>query len=353
MIVPNKVLSAGYAQEIRNIMFKQNTIIGLRDYSSAKVFPVAVYPIVFVVRKQKPNNLNSFLYQRVIKDDSSNLLLGSSQIVNYQGLIRSDLTSITMFFSGGISNLLEEILSKCTSLEIMAKVVGAATVSEAYEIKKIISPSVYDPLLDYKFINTGTIDRYESLWNKQDTRYLKDKYFMPVVNKQAMKKHFPNREIQASANKLIIGGMNKRLECYYDEGLTLAGKSTSIVYASKVEFLYLLGILNSKLLSYFYQNYFSGLKLQGGFFRIGPPQISVLPIKMIEETENEFSQLVGLTCQMIKAKQTVSNTPAEVEKLSRYVSYLDDEIDKLVYSIYELKEEDKQAIENSLASRIM
>lgn len=348
MIVPNKLLSANYAQNIRKILFQKNFVTNWRDYSSAQVFPVAVYPIVFVLRKQKPEFDNAVLYQKIGKLATTKMDVQSTHLVSNRSLMESDFSNVTMFFSEGNPNILDEMLSKSSLLGSIAKVVGAATVSEAYEIQKIVTTSEYDPSSVYKFVNTGTIDRYEVLWGKKNTRYLNATYLMPVVNKKALDKYFPNRGKQAYSKKIIVGGMNKRLECCYDEGLTLAGKSTSLIYSSSVDLLYLIGILNSKLISYFYNTFFSGLKLQGGFFRIGPPQISSIPIKIIEETDPRFSQLTNLTRLIIKTKEDEVSTPYEVEKLSRYLAYLDSEIDKLVYSIYEIEEKFRFTIENSV-----
>ena len=75
-----------------------------------------------------------------------------------------------------------------------------------------------------KLINTGTIDRYESLWSKQPTRYIKDSYPAPIVLDSDLRELSNRRFMQAQSKKIIIGGMTKVLECVYDEGEYVAGK---------------------------------------------------------------------------------------------------------------------------------
>jgi hypothetical protein len=54
-IVPNKLGSADYASGARKVLTEENSLISIRDYSSVAVFPVAVYPIVYVCKKVRPD----------------------------------------------------------------------------------------------------------------------------------------------------------------------------------------------------------------------------------------------------------------------------------------------------------
>ena len=115
--------------------------------------------------------------------------------------------------------------------------------------------------------------------------------------------------------------MTKVLECYYDDGKCLAGKSTVIVYNSKMDLKYIIGILNSKLMTRFYQIYFNSLSLAGGFYRIGAPQIKELPIAETNEVYKE---------ELIELVENKIEMPFDNE--------IDKKIDKLVYKIYGLND---------------
>lgn len=188
----------------------------------------------------------------------------------------------------------------------------------------------YDGDVHFKFINTGTIDPYISLWEFAKTQYIKQGYYQPIVKKDELKELYARRYDDTSKEKIIIGGMTKELKCYYDSGETLAGKTTTIVLGSKVDMVYLTGLLNSKHLTLFYQNYFNSLSLAGVFYRVGAPQIKQLPI--IVGTEEQQKNLVEITTRML-------DNPNDTDK---------EVVDKMVFEIYEISVEDADVLMESL-----
>ena len=55
----------------------------------------------------------------------------------------------------------------------------------------------------------------------------------------------------------------------------------------KKDLKYIIGILNSRFMSRFYQIYFNSLSLAGGFYRIGAPQIKELPIPNVDQEKEK------------------------------------------------------------------
>lgn len=320
-IIPNKLVAAPYAQTIRRQM-SELQIKELRNYSNVKVFEsVAVYPFVFLLGKTERqedvlmtmmNSLDSIVYTK--KVDSKKL----SKDSNWDKYFCENLNSL-------------EILEKLDSNEKLgdiATVKGAATVSEAYELLDIISN--YEEQNDFfEFINTGTIDPYKSLWNSEKTQYIKHSFFKPIVLKKDLLSMLPLRYEEARSEKIVVGGMCKKIESYYDEGNVLAGKSTSIIYNSKYPLKYVVGILNSKLMTFFYSAFFGSLSLAGGFYRIGAPQLQNLPIKFVAEIEGQLIDAVN---------EAIENPDCE-DILKR--------IDTLVYQIYGLTSEEIDIVEAS------
>lgn len=321
-IIPNKLVAAPYAQTIRKKM-SENRICELRNYSSVKVFEsVAVYPFVFLMCKDAPKDsvamtmmesLDSVVYTKEISAQKIR------QNNNWDKYFCTDLMSL---------NVLDKMEGN-ERLGDVATVKGAATVSEAYELLELLEN--YSNQTDYfGFINTGTIDPYQSLWATEKTQYIKHSFHKPVLSKEKLRDMYPNRYSEAIANKIIVGGMCKRLECCYDEGTVLAGKSTSVIYGSKYSLKYVIGLLNSKLMTFFYAAYFGSLSLAGGFYRIGVPQLQELPIKYAKEYESELVELVD----------TVLLVPDDTDALNK--------IDSLVYKIYGLTEEEIAVVEATI-----
>ncbi len=327
-ILPNKLIAANYAKATRKLMSEYD-IKGIRDYSDVKVFDAAaVYPIVYILIKshelnfsviEKMQSVEECLYKRTIEQTLFRKSASWDQfLVNDENITK--------------------ILSKMDSnvpLSEFATVKGAATVDEAYTIKDNLSEQEYNEEKNFKFINTGTIDQYKTTWATDKTTYIKGTYIRPTFDKHILKTQLPTRYEESCKEKIIVGGMCKVLECYYDKGMCLAGKSTVIIFDSSMPLACLLSILNSKLMSFYYQNHFSSLSLAGGFYRFGTPQIKLLPIPNLPE--DVIKQLVKLAFEVI---EQMSGNNACNKQI--------DEIDHIIYSLYGLTPEEIALVENTV-----
>ena len=152
------------------------------------------------------------------------------------------------FSSSQLDLTIIEKMNAFPKLGSIAKINGAATVNEAYLVKEFIFDGTEEDEDVKKFINTGGIDPYQSLHGISPIRYLKGSYGYPLVRENDLKKMSSKRFNESNSEKIIIGGMTKKLECYYDKGEYLAGKSTTIVYGCD-HLRYITAVLNSRLLT--------------------------------------------------------------------------------------------------------
>ncbi|MCM1399372.1 MAG: Eco57I restriction-modification methylase domain-containing protein [Clostridium sp.] len=327
-IVPNKLVSVPYTEALRKMM-ALNQVLEIRDYSNVMVFKsAAVYPVVFRVKM----NANK---KDVVMDVMEDMEQVSTHNVIKAAQFYSNINWDKYFNSSqGELQIIDKMLQFKHLMDI-AKVNGAATVNEAYLVKEIIFDDFghCDEEQVKKFINTGGLDPYKSAWGVDYMRYLKGKYMCPMVKREDLKEISEKRLLESDAEKIIIGGMTKTLECFYDSGEYLAGKSTTIVYGCE-HLKYITAVLNSKLMSFFYRIFYNSMSLAGGFFRIGAPQIKKLPIaitddKKIIEIEIYVDKLL---CDNIEFDER----QAILEK-----------IDDMVYDIYGLTEKEKNIVEQS------
>jgi len=113
--------------------------------------------------------------------------------------------------------------------------------------------------------------------------------------------------------------------------------------------LYFLGILNSKVFWFFITK--TSTALQGNAYRLFPHYISPFPIKTIDiDNPNEKEQhdkLVSHVNQMLDfhKKLNEANTPHEKTALQRQIDANDNQIDKLVYELYDLTDEEIGIVE--------
>ena len=315
-IIPNKIIASNYAKAIRKIM-SNNSLIEIRDYSNVNVFKeAAVYPVTFISNKE-----NNIMFDNVRMLKMKDMInIDWQNDIDRETFMQNDNWDKFFAKNSEANKIINRIVKENKKLSEIAEVKGAATVSEAYIVKeKLYENKKIVDNIEFKFINTGTIDPYTTTWGDGKTQYIKQSYFQPVISKVDLKNISEQRYLEASAEKIVIGGMTKVLECFYDNGKCLAGKSTTIVYNSNKNLKFIVGILNSRFMSRFYQIYYNSLSLSGGFYRIGAPQIKDLPIPDVsKECEDKIITLVD---------KIILNPNDEVSKK---------ELDEYIYSIYKI-----------------
>jgi hypothetical protein len=351
MIVPNKLGSADYAAGARDVLTNQNRLVSIRDYSDIHVFPVAVYPIVYVAQRVPPQQGSSVRYERMALSDTNAIECSKLQDLDYTQYFADYARPWPIFSDIHIASPVERLRVQFPKLGAVANVLGAATVAEAYELKPLIQECPDEDTSELMVINSGTVDRYNSLWGQKQFRYLGNSYLRPIVPSNLKNSLPKKRKQQAEQAKIIIAGMTKSLECAIDpQGSILAGKSTSVVFSS-IDLRYLLGLLNSRLIDFYYKSIFGGNKMQGGYLRIGPPQLRQLPVRTIDLSDPtdkaQHDQLVGLVERMLDLhKQLVKvKVPQTQALLRRQIRAIDQQIDKLVYGLYSLTGEEIKVVE--------
>ena len=190
--------------------------------------------------------------------------------------------------------------------------------------------------MKFKLINSGTIDKYVSLWGIKDTKYIKGSYSTPVVDKTEIKKKLPNRYDLATSEKLIIASMTKVLEVYYDNGEYLAGKSTTCISQKESMFglKFILGCLNSKLESFWLIKKYNSQAMSGEAINISTSVVQSLPVPPATPTQQK--PIIALVDKILAAKK--DNPQADTSKEET-------EIDRLVYALYGLSEDEIKIVE--------
>jgi len=111
--------------------------------------------------------------------------------------------------------------------------------------------------------------------------------------------------------------------------------------------LYLLGVLNSNLSYYFISKTAAGRR--GGFFEYKPIYVSRIPIHIIDndipDEVNKHQQIIDLVKHMLELHKRKPQTPYEQELLQREIDATDAQIDRLVYDLYGLTEEEIKIVE--------
>lgn len=118
---------------------------------------------------------------------------------------------------------------------------------------------------------------------------------------------------------------------------------------SDISILYLLGIINSKLISFYHSNT-SANAFKGAFPKVLLQDLRELPLPEISSNKRQqHDQIVSLVTQILEAKKQLTAAKTESDKnfLQNKCNSLDRQIDKLVYELYGLTEEEINIVENS------
>jgi hypothetical protein len=117
---------------------------------------------------------------------------------------------------------------------------------------------------------------------------------------------------------------------------------------------YWLGVLNSKIMWWFLSN--TGCVLRGGYFRFKTKYLEPFPLKRIDfsipKDKILHDQVVSMVDRMLELHKRLplARTPQEKSALERQIVGTDTEIDRLVYELYGLSEEEIRIVEGSAST---
>jgi len=260
LVVPNTLLSAGYARSVRKLLAAKTQVKMVWDCSRSGLFDASVYPVAFVATcgaVHGPTVVRAFPDGPVTTETWPTD--GSAWACGAGALVRD--------------------WSRFPTLAQVADVRGAATVAEAYLLKPLLQEMDHSEHL--KFVNSGTIAQGQLLWGNRRCRYLGRSLLRPVVSPDALRTLFPRRWEQARQPKIMVSGMSRALTCALDpDGAFLAGKSTSVVTSTTVDLRVLLAVLHSRPVQAWVQESLQGNRMRGGYVRMGPPQLRAVPVAL-------------------------------------------------------------------------
>ncbi len=391
LIIPNKLIAAKYATEIRKLI-AQKHLFEIVDYSNVCIFEEAsVYPCIISVKNNSSSSKVSMICMHSI--DTIAYINSVSNEMLTEGLYWDKF-----FFSPKTVSIIDKIDKHPKMSSFLPNINGAATVAEAYLIKEKLVDNK-DLANSKKLINTGTIDRYASLWGYSNTQYIKGKYSYPKISDADILGISSNRLRQSQSPKLIIAGMCLGYEAYYDSGQYIAGKSTTVIVGDSEKLKFAQTIINSSLLSFWLKVSFNSLTMSGGYFNIGTNEVSMIPIPMCENItpyieksdimqelnnkllrlRSKFLRILQTNFEVVKItgalqvfdEKEFSDFISELRKqkivlslrqqdeweeyfnaykqqcneLSTQISATDREIDKMVYELYGLTDEEIDIVE--------
>ncbi len=296
---------------IRDYIDKNLKITILIDLSNIKIFESASTYICINIFKRE-NKKNEILFQRF--DDFTEL---SSNKDDFLKIPSVNIEHISIF----LDPISRHIAEKCkTQLGDFCKIFCglSKTGFRSDVINTNSEKSVY-------FLESSDIYRYYV--NDFGKKFLKriDDYFSQE-----------KRWIFESQDIIFMTRMTNQIRCVVVP-LGVYGGKVNILHDFRIDRFLILGILNSKLMTYFYKKKFFPTHMQGGAFGFDTLSVETLPIPQITKSNQPTAhKITDCAKAILEAKE--KDPKANTQKLEK-------EIDALVYQLYNLTDEEIKIIE--------
>ena len=161
-----------------------------------------------------------------------------------------------------------------------------------------------------------------------------------------------DRDVHFAPHKLVVRQIGQEpTVSIVREPLAVTGNIFTVRATNLHYEIYLLGLLNSKLLKFFWQTMFADFK--SSFPQVTIFSLAQLPIRTIDFSnpadKARHDKMVGMVEQMLTAKKELAAalTDRDTEYWQRKCDGLDRQIDELVYELYGLTDDEIALVEGS------
>ncbi len=197
-----------------------------------------------------------------------------------------------------------------------------------------------------KYLDGVDVKRYSIGWSKQFIKYGKN-LSRPRKPSLFNGERLLVRQIPSKPPYCILAG-------YVSEAIV--NDNNSMIVKNNIEdrysIKYIMGVLNSKLISFWFISTFA--KLQRKIFpQFKIKELSQFPIRLIDFSKSDevkqHDKMVSLVEQMLELNKKLAGikNPDEKTRIQRQIDSTDGQIDKLVYDLYGLSEDEIKIVENN------
>lgn len=397
-ILPHKFLNAQYGEPLRKSLAEGHNLAKVVHFGDQQVFANATtYTCLMFLEKGGRKE-----FQFVKAHDLADWRL--SEVPSPRSIPAEQLTSAPWLFSESVSDL----RSHTVPLQDFAHVFqGLATSADSVYVLEIIDRSGTTWKVRSKALEGETIEIESSLLHpllkgSEITRYVQPSYqqvvLFPyriqddkaeVLTEGELKKNYPlaynyfgrtepillaRSKVDASVYwhfpypknltlyekpKILVQVLSTRAnftldgsgQFYFLGGGTAGGNAVRPRADHPESPLYLLGILNSSFCTTHVRRV--GSPFRGGYFAFGKSSIGTLPIRTIDFTNRgdvaQHDRMVAMVEEMLRLHKRVVEVqnPHEKSTITAQITALDKQIDRLVYELYELTDEEISIVENA------
>jgi len=339
-IVPNNWLTISSLKPFRDFLVSKTRNLHIVN-NLYKVFADAnVDTSLVIFLKDKPDTVT--LYK---SDSSGNYELQSS--IKYTELLKTPIIQINkQDISIDISNKIEEnsiqlqtLATVSTGIKAYQKGKGKPIQTETMKNNRVFHAKTQKNKTYIKYLQGIDVKRNLLDWSGE---------YISYGDWLAEPRHSVNFNSARILVRQIPSKMPYMINAVFVEDCYINDINSMVIFnAEKSVLLYILGILNSKAVSFWFNKTFD--KMQRGIF----PQFKVNELKQFPMpkiiTEKQKQALEKLVDQMLslRIKENAETVPTVKNMLERQIEVVDAEINKTVYSLFGLNENEIKVIDNT------
>ncbi|MFA4830662.1 MAG: Eco57I restriction-modification methylase domain-containing protein [Patescibacteria group bacterium] len=329
-ISPNKFCAADSAFSLRRMMLENMCVEEILSTSKLKVFDTASnYPVISSLGKYMQEK-KSFAVRQVTefslldeKNVPNSYMTTSEELGRLPNLVipinknQVAFDLLKRLYEPGL--LLSEVLSISEGLRIQEKY--ESTEKQELEIVKQYQFSKYSGIKKGSYISQKSLEKVVSTGT--------DRYSKII------------------AKKILImeDGLEINATVDYQKMVPQGGVYFGVLTKQDIDIEFVLGVLNSRLLSFIYEIMYAGMHMGGGWLRYRSKFLENLPVNksVLAPEKKMVSSVVKLVDQILSVSSSADyqENPAKQAK----VRDLEHQIDEQVYKLYGLTEDEIKIVE--------
>ena len=373
-ISSNKYFRSAYGKKLRDLLTRQSTVSQLIDFGDAPVFTSIAYPSIITAYKTltEGNHLCALNWDPGSSIEEFATIFRTEGFAMPQDALTADGWRLT---SPVVMNLLEKLRSTGKPLSeyvkgrfyrgILTGLNEAFVVDRATRDKLVTehasSAEILKPFLRGRDVKRWQVDFAEQYiiiiessanrthpWSGQSDNEAEETFadtypaihaHLQAFRGQLIRRHDQGKyfwELRACAYwkefekpKIVYPDIAQRTEFAFDDRGYFLGNT---LYLLPTKEMWLLGLLNSKAVFWFYTK--TSTQIRGGFVRFIAQYVSQIPIPNIDPAQKML--LKNLVNEILAAKHTAPDSD---------VAGLENEINRVVYSLYNLTLEEIAIVE--------
>jgi adenine-specific DNA-methyltransferase len=325
-ISPNKFCAADSANSLRERLFEFVTSGDILSASMLSVFEAAAnYPVISILKKSS-SGFKTFTVRQ-----ASNLegLTAKNSLYSYKTKIDRFRTLPNLVIPINISqDTFDLIIKLYTKSRLLSELVS---ISEGLRIPANLESATHQT---FEIVKQYQFERYSKIGKGS---YISKSNLSKVLGKKT------DRYEKIIGDKILIAEDALKITATvdYERRVPQGGVYFAVCNSSICDIKFVLGLLNSRLLSYIYEALYSGMHMGGGYLRYRTNFLESLPIpQKLDQLQKDaievVSTFVGKILQLVPDKNRVPE-----------VSKLETQIDQLVYKLYNLTPEEIAIVEES------